>query len=298
MPSLDTVDVSASPQSVLVYGAPKSGKTELVGQLASEFNLHWFDLENGFITLKKLPTDWQKRIDLHRILDNKDNPNAINTMMKVLSGGPYTVCDKHGKTSCMDCKRDKESTSSHIKLNDLDVSKDIVVVDSFTQLANSANAHAGRDLKEDGKFEFDHWRMQGIYLEKVLDFCQNANFNVIMITHEEGIEQETGGEKIMPAGGTKNFSRKVAKYFGHIIYCSVTNKKHKRSSNTTDNARIVTGSRTDIDVSEDAATILDIFRGKGSSVNASKNAGESSSAGSSVRDRLNKAKSKTSTTES
>ena len=261
MPSLDQVDIAQEPQSVLVYGAPKAGKTRLVGELSEFFNLHWLDCENGYATLKKLPVDWQKRIDLHRIYDNKLNPNAIRTIMKALSGDKLTICDKHGRVGCLDCKRNRESTNSELHFNTLDPTKDIVVVDSLTQLTSSAAAHAGRDLKEDAKFEFDHWRMQGVYLEKVLDFCQNAQFNVVVITHELGIDKKEGREKIIPAGGTKNFSRNVAKYFGHIVFCDVVNRKHTRVSSTIENARITAGSRTDIDMSDAKTKLADIFLG-------------------------------------
>lgn len=262
MPKLTTIssgesDVNTT-DSVLVYGPPKAGKTQLVAEaLAGSYNLIWFDLEKGWSTLLKLPEEKQECIDLYRILDNKDNPNAIKTMMKLLTGGKRNVCHAHGTVDCMPCKREKKATSD-IELNKLDPKKDIVVIDSFTQLTSSANGHAGRDLKDESKFEYDHWRMQYVYLEKVLDLCQNAEFNVVMITHELGIEQVDGQEKIVPAGGSKNFARNVAKYFGHIIYCSVRNKKHTASSMTTDQAKILTGSRLDVDLSA-GQTLKDIF---------------------------------------
>ena len=47
---LINVEVKGTGQSAIIYGPPKCGKTELVGQLASRFNVTWLDLENGFLT--------------------------------------------------------------------------------------------------------------------------------------------------------------------------------------------------------------------------------------------------------
>jgi len=49
---------------VIVFGESKSGKTELVGRLAERYNLLYFDLENGFETLLKLPQEWKDRIEV------------------------------------------------------------------------------------------------------------------------------------------------------------------------------------------------------------------------------------------
>ena len=71
---------------VIVFGESKSGKTELVGRLAERYNLLYFDLENGFETLLKLPQEWKDRIELVSIPDTKVYPVAIETILKVLEG--------------------------------------------------------------------------------------------------------------------------------------------------------------------------------------------------------------------
>lgn len=263
MPTIDKIldgetDTNTA-DTALVYGPPKSGKTERVAKdLAPHYQLIWFDLEKGWTTLAKLPREIQKNIDLYRIVDNKENPRAIKTMMKLLTGSKRNICHAHGDIDCLACRREKKESTT-LELNSLDPDKYIVVIDSFTQLTSSANGHAGRDLKDETKFEYDHWRMQYTYLEKVLDLIQNAEFNVVMITHEIGIDQVDGQEKIVPAGGTKNFARTVAKYFGHIIYCNVRNKKHVASSATTDQAKILTGSRLDVNVQQ-GDSLVEIFK--------------------------------------
>lgn len=244
MPKLNTLSVANSPQTVIVYGPPKSGKTYLVGQLAKEYNLHWIDIENGHSTLFQFPSAYQERIELINVLDNKDNPNAITTVSKLLTGLPQKVCTAHGKISCGACIS-KNLEITEYCFNNLNTEKDIVVIDSLTQLTSSAQAHVCRDLDlEKSKMTFDHWGVQRVLLEKILDLIQNARFNVVVISHEMGVEQVDKSEKIMPAGGTKNFARTVAKYFGHIIHMSVKNRKHTANSVTTAANNVLTGSRT------------------------------------------------------
>ena len=71
---------------------------------------------------------------------------------------------------------------------------------------------------------------------------------------------EDGRKKIVPVCGSSKSSRNTAKYFDHVIYCEVKNKKHISASSTTFANNIVTGSRTDF-VMEQAAepSLLDLF---------------------------------------
>ena len=65
----------------------------------------------------------------------------------------------------------------------------------------------------------------------------------------------------MPVGGTRNFSRNVAKYFDHVIYAERKNKKHVFSSSTTCATTILAGSRTGVVMETEAeASLLQIFK--------------------------------------
>lgn len=238
--------------SVIVYGPPKSGKTDLVVRgLTEHYNVLYIDNEGGVTTLLKLPEEKKEKVSLVRIFDTKENPVAIDTMLKLASGNKYKVCLEHGKVNCPAClskdKNSKEELFQEWELNSLPTEDWVVVFDSFTQLTSSAQAHVTRKLDmEKDKMTFDHWRAQAVLLEKFLDYLQNAKYNCVLITHEMGIEQEDGTEKIMPSGGSKNFARNVSKYFDHIAYVTVRNKKHNAYSATTAQNRVLTGSRTDV----------------------------------------------------
>ena len=245
----------------LVYGEPKSGKTQLAAALSAKFNLLYIDLENGYETLLKLPQEQQERIELISIPDTKVFPIAIETMLKVITGNKVEICDAHGKVGCAVCKKEGNSFST-VELNSL--SDDwIVVVDSLTQLSNSAMNFLTKAQDDTYKPEWTDYRNQGQLLDKFLSQVQQAKFNIVCITHVVETELEDGRKKLVPVCGTTAFSRNTAKYFDHVVYCEIKNKKHNFASSTTYANNILTGSRTDIALeSTEVPSLLAIFEGK------------------------------------
>ena len=250
----------SSTHRVLVYGEPKSGKTELAARLSERYNILLFDLENGYETLLKLPTEWQERVEIVSIPDTKVFPIAIETMLKVVTGNKVDICDAHGKVNCAICRKEGAGFST-VELNAL--SEDwIVLVDSLTQLSNSAMNHLTKGQEDTYKPEWTDYRNQGQLLDKFLSQIQQAKYNIVCITHVVETELEDGKKKLVPVCGTTAFSRNTAKYFDHVVYCQVSNKKHNFASSTTYANNVLTGSRTDVALEGNAkgATLLDIFK--------------------------------------
>jgi hypothetical protein len=227
---------------ILLFGPPKSGKTYLAGRLSEQFDLIIFDCENGSNTLFQLPEAQQDRIELIQIPDTRGFPIAIETMLKVIKGGPVTICDEHGKVSCAVCRKDSLSFTD-IHLNELPLTT-IVVIDSLTQLTNSAIAHITKNQPDDYKLDYDDWGNLGKLMDTFLSYVQQAPFNVICISHETEVKMVDGKDKIVPTAGTRNFSRNTAKYFDEVVYCEVKNKQHVVGSSTTYANNILTGSRS------------------------------------------------------
>lgn len=236
-------------QRLVVYGPPKSGKTQLVSQLAEHFNLKWFDFENGMSPLLKLPIDWQERIDIAKIPDCKDLPIGIETALKIVSGAPGAICGLHGKWNCLTCKKDPKQAEviTPVHLNAL-TARDIVVFDSLTQIATSAMNWIMRGAPEESKPERDQWGQLKFVMEKFLTNIQQARYNLICITHEDEVEMVDGREKLVPVSGSRNTSRNTAKYFDHVVYCNVANRKHSFGSATTYATSVMSGSRLDINI--------------------------------------------------
>lgn len=246
---------------VLLFGPPKCGKTELAGKTSEDFNLLWFDLENGIDTLLKLPEEWKDRIEVISLPDTRSYPIAIETCLKVIKGTKGKICEAHGKWNCPLCAKDS-APQIEVELNSLPQNT-IVVFDSITQLTNSAIAHITRNQPDDYKLTYDDWGNLGKLMDTFLSHVQQAPFNVICISHETEAEMEDGKNKLVPTAGTRNFSRNSAKYFDEVIYCEVKNKKHIAASSTLYNGNILTGSRMG-NVLEGQAepSLIPIFKGE------------------------------------
>lgn len=267
MAKLSTVQ-AANTHRVCVYGPPKVGKTQLVGTLASQFKLIWFDLENGYNTLLKLPMELQEKIELIHLPDSKVFPIAVETLLKVFSGNTVQICEEHGKAGCAICKKDSKP---YVEFNINQVPDDtIVVIDSLTQYTNSAIANITKNKPDDYKMQFDDWGNLKALVEKLLSCVQAASCSIVCISHEEEVEMEDGRKKIVPVCGSSKSSRNTAKYFDHVVYCEVKNKKHIAGSSTAYSNNILTGSRTDVSLENDeAASLVSIFKSTGRNVAAS-----------------------------
>jgi hypothetical protein len=258
MAKLTTIAASLE-QRVCLFGPPKSGKTELAGKLAEKYNLLWFDLENGSNTLLKFPREWQERINLIKIRDSKDYPIAIETMLKVVKGKEVKICVAHSKVACPICTKSGAEVE-RVCLDELDGSW-VVVYDSGTQLAQSALSHITKNQDDTYKCQLDDWGALKHLMERFLSAIQSAKYNCVFITHEEEVKFEDGRTKIVPVGGSSNSSRNTAKYFDHVIYCNLVNKKHVVGSATDYSTTVLTGSRTDVklEANKEGGNLLDVF---------------------------------------
>jgi hypothetical protein len=245
---------------VMVFGSPKSGKTQLVGKLSSEFNLIYVDMENGSDTLLKLPEINQERIEVISLPDTRSYPIAIETCLKLIKGTKGRICEAHGKWNCPICTKNNE-TFIDVELNSLGLDT-IVVFDSITQLTNSAIAFITKNQPEDYKMEWPDWANLGKLMDTFLSHVQQAPFNVACISHESEVKMEDGKDKLVPTAGTSNFSRNTAKYFDEVVYCEVRNKKHVAASSTTYSNSILTGSRHGIVLeNSEEPSLIPIFKG-------------------------------------
>lgn len=268
MPAMDQLAASVV-KHVLVYGPPKVGKTLLAGGLAEEMNLIWLDIEFGSDTLFQLPKEWQSRINLFRIPDSKKFPIAAETIMKLLSVGKGTICRDHGKFNCPACGKDRDPKNKLLgtvgTLDPIDLTclgpKDVVVIDSWSQIVMSILGNLLRNKPDDYKMERDDWGNLKNAVENLGTMVQGAPFNIVVISHEEEAEMVDKTSKIVPVGGSRNTSRNFAKYFGEVVYAEIENKKHKFSSSSTAKMKVVTGSRSGTEMEKSATPrLLDIFK--------------------------------------
>jgi len=270
---------------VLVYGRAKVGKDAFVGQLArAGYTIWWFDLEDGVKTLLNpeiLPVEFHKNIHVIKVPDNQLVPMAVETLLKVIKGKECKICWQHGKVDCQVCSKVLGAPVERICLNEF-TNKDWLVINSVTQLSLSAMYAVIKSaiIKDDWEYKptFHDYRAQGFMLDRIFSIMQSGNFNCVAVSHEIMIEQiqDTsggGGEKapgnnvetIVPAAGTRNFSRQFGRYFDNIVYLDIVNKKHRAFSSTVYDGRIMTGSRTGIEIeklAEGTQNILGLLKRK------------------------------------
>ncbi len=237
-----------SNHSLLVYGPPKSGKTVLVATAATipeVSKIYWFDLENGVESLLKMGlTDQEmEKIVVIKVRDTRDNPIGIETILKAFSAKvPLSICEEHGRTDCAICLKDKKpfikwclSQCTH---------NDLVVIDSGSQLGDSAMAAACLGKPQMFKPTFDEYGMVNKWLGDVMSVVQQATHtNFVVITHEIPLEDNEGKDKIYPLMGSKQFSSKCAKFFGTVAYVHKKMNKHVAGSSSTYRGDLLTGSR-------------------------------------------------------
>jgi hypothetical protein len=247
------------PQRVAVVGLPGSGKTTLVAQLASQFKLHWLDIENGAETLLKLPTTSQENIDLIKLPDSASYPIAADTLAQLFKSGKAEICHAHGKVGCSLCKKSAPEAFDSLDFSVLD-SNHIVVIDSGTQWSNSILAHIMRTKPIDAKPERDDWGALRKHTEYALSQMQAANFHLVVIFHAQEAAMEDGKTKLVPTFGSASMSTEVAKAFGHVVYCDIRNRKHVAFSSSTALPNVLTKSRTDFEIERlETPSLLPIF---------------------------------------
>ena len=254
---------------VMIYGPPKSGKTAMVGSLAAQgFKLWWFDFENGVKTLmnpEMLAPEFRKNVSLFNIPDHRAMPIAIDVLRKLFKGGAHKFCYSHGVANCPICaKTTGAKWSEQIDLS-LFGDKDVLVLDSWSQVASSAlNKVTLKAWQGDPEYKctFNDFGMQGMYLTEVLSKIQVANINICVISHEVDVEKDESKERIVPVGGTRNFSSTIAKYFDEVIYAYVRNKKHAAASSTSWDNIHLTGGRSGVKMEDPIKPVqlADIFR--------------------------------------
>ena len=227
--------------------------------------MHWLDLESGIKTLLNpaiLDPKFRKNINVIPVPDHKLYPVAIDTVREVLRGGKKRICMEHGKINCPLCLKQPAAKWSEIDILTF-TNNDILVIDSMSQLANSAmNRVILKEITKPGGEEYKRtyadYAAQGNLMEQVLSFIQALDVNVAVISHELESESLEGREKIVPVAGTRNFSLTCAKYFDSVVYTSVLNKQHRANSLTTFSPTIVTGSRLPASVDEKKGDELSI----------------------------------------
>jgi hypothetical protein len=251
--------ISRQREHVIVFGDSKSGKSTLVaGLMKHGFKLWWISMDGGHTVCFKLGLpieELDRRLDLIQIPDSKENPVAIRTCNKIMSGMPQNICDTHGICDCATCKQ-KGGSYTTLNLREFGP-KDILVFDHSAQIAKSAlsavvNKMAAKQKPpvepDDYKPEWDDYRVQGALMDRFFTNIQSFPCHVIVISQVTESVMEDKSKKLLPVIGTSSFSGNAGQYFDTMIYCEVLNSKHRAYSGSTAKTGVVTGCRYDFEI--------------------------------------------------
>jgi hypothetical protein len=254
---LTTYKPSAA-RHVMVYGPPKVGKTVAILMLIKYgYRLWYCDGEDSIKSAWAVDEKGQRlfsdaeleNVELIRLPDTMTYPIMGETILKIIKGGECKVCHLHGKVSCPVCAKNPAAVVTTVNV-DTFTPKDVLVMDSVTQLGNSFISNikkvdiAKNLMADELKLDWDEWAKQGFLLDRVFSIVQNAPFNVIVASHEEVSKMNDKSENIVPKMGTRNFSKTSAKYFDDVVYLDKVNNKLKMFSSAQYKDAVITGSRS------------------------------------------------------
>lgn len=276
---------------VLLYGAPGTGKTAAIAELAKHYHIDFIDLEDGGSTLVNpelgLTPEHEAHINYIKVPDTRAYPVAAVTVSELSRFRNGTICGDHGAWNCKSCgpqpakpatkdiivngkvvkpaMEAKEATMGKDNVSYLDFEKytgnNILVIDSLTQLSNSILAACMAKENRTDMFDaaqFVDWGNLGKNLDSILSNFQASGKNIVVTTHLSSITQEDGKELLGPVGGTANYAKLLGRFFDHKVICQIKGGKSVLNSAYNYSGSAMTGSRTGADTSKEG--LLGIFK--------------------------------------
>ena len=252
-------NMPTGPGRLAVTGLPGSGKTTLVYQLAEKFKLTWFDLDNSGEILDKIPEEYQKNVNYIRIPCSASNPMAAETLLNLWKKRKGLICHMHGKFECPICKKDP-AVNEYVDFTKLDVTKDIVVIDTGTELGNAFLMHLTKDKDVEYKCVMDDWGGLLKYTKFMKSEWKDSPFNLVVTFHVAETKFDNGSTKLTPSFGSSTMCQEIGGAFNTIVYCETVNKKFKADSNALWSNTVLTKSRGDFEIEKLAIpSLLPLF---------------------------------------
>lgn len=212
---------------MLNLGDPGSGKTGALASLAEAgYNLRIIDLDNGLDILKNLlaaKPEAEARVEFETITDK---------MRSV--GGKLMPAKATVWTRAVGLLQDWKTDSANFGAVSTWGTKDILVIDSLTHLANAAmnfqlqmNARLGQAPQQQ-----DWYQAQQLLLGLIQTlYDEGVKCNVIINCHVVFIGEEGGPQRGYPATLGKALSPQIGSYFNSIVMSKTTgtgaNEKHR-----------------------------------------------------------------------
>lgn len=253
---------ASATKRVLITGISGAGKSTLAAEMAEHgYNLIWLNLENAADGLLKLSSEAQDRVELINIPDSASYPIAAATLLVLFKNGRANICDTHGKDGCPICAKTPGAAITPVDFSKL-TDKDIVVVDSGTQLSYSIMSYVTKDMPVEAKMERDNWGSLRKYTEFFKSQFQGFRGNLIITCQCMEAEMEDGRMLLVPSFGSAAMSASFASAFDAVIFAEIKNGKHRAFSKSTASPKVLTRSRGDFEIEkEEKLSLVNLFNG-------------------------------------
>lgn len=184
---------------VLAYGDAKTRKTWWVGKAAEAgFNVLLVDGDDGWHILNQIKPEYQFRIQVVNMTDNRGRPIFAESLARLLKDGKLVWDEKEKKSA----KLNPNDNCINIDLNLLDHNC-IFVVDSWTAFVRSLMLQYARenmiDLSqaEEGDDKWGYYRWAGALASWALTQITALQCHVVVIGHTDMYEKRSkDGKKI------------------------------------------------------------------------------------------------------
>ena len=266
MGNFELFEDKVQPVKALIYGDSGVGKTDLITNLAREFNVIVVDLDNSIESWRKLPKDCWPRITYIPVVEDVANPKAHVTVNKILAAaGVLKLCIEHGRENCLECSR-KAKKPFELNFNSYSPDNTVIVVDNLTRYSDSHFAAVTGDVDLEGvgkghKAEFDHWGALQNRMNNFQNLVQYCRFPVAVLSHTQFLEIKQGQTAFYPTGGSRKTMANLGRIYNTVVFMNKQGLTITSTSNAEKGGMSIAKSRADIDVDvTNPETLLDVFR--------------------------------------
>ena len=211
-------------QTIVIYGAPKTGKTESILALCrAGFKVHYIDVDHNVLVFRNLEPEFHENLNVFNM--NESSPGAIGAALYGMqTSGKLSLCNAHGIASCPTCNANAASSYDVLDITKL-TSKDVIVIDSYSQVFKSVKwfltEHNKINMSNVLAYTIPFYQALSNTNEKIWNgICRlRTKANVIIISHAYNRADEVdmsknkdGASKVLkpdgfyPIIGSKTFS--------------------------------------------------------------------------------------------
>jgi len=218
---------------VLIFGGPKTGKTEFAGTWAEAGDVLYIDSDDGILTLRtssRIPVNLKENIYFVPVSDKSADPHVKQPI---------------GWITIREVVKSLANTGAYA-----DIEPKTVVIDSLTTASDYALSYTLHVNKHTGQQPtLPDWGRQMREITELITEARALNkINFICIAHEQYAKDELSGKVWCIPLVTGKLAHRMGLYFDEVYYAHIRamGDKHEYKLNTKGSGLITAGSRFDL----------------------------------------------------